>query len=276
MLVLFFFLCAPPRPRVEGTAATIRSLSPYPAKSPYPSDIVTDKFEVVDADFKKGVVAFKHTYHLVEPPAEEEDVDEAARLLACPYPGFETLPNSGLTYGIYDLARDQLRSVFTVYRSTFTKCTTPEESQATLLLSRKQIAAAGLNPDGHAQVVTLTQPNKGLQEFALTVGGKRQAFRTSTVWRESQDEAARRTRCGSDEGVSMGQIEIADHGKGRAVWFRCQRDTYFQMSGGTFIFPQALVRGNQVVFVEQFRFFTHDRTERDREIWSFSKILTPK
>ena len=271
MLPLFVLLAALPN---------IRSLSPYPAKSPYPSDIVTDKFEVVDIDFAKGVAAFRHTYHLAEPPGEEEDVDESARLLSCPYPGFETLPNSGLTYGIYDLTHDQLRSVYTVYRSTFTKCSSPDESKATLLLARKQIAAAGLNPAGHPQVINVPAPSKGLQEFALTVGGKREAFRASTVWRESQDEAARRTRCGIDEGVSMGQVEIAVKGpghevKGRDVWFRCQRDIYFQMSGGTFIYPIAIVRGKQVVFVEQFRFFTHDRTERDREIWSFSKVLTP-
>jgi hypothetical protein len=280
MFAVFFLLLAahrtePANARAEGTANNIRSLSPYPASSPYPSDIVTDKFEVIDADFAKGVVAFKHTYHLVEPPAEEEDVDEAARLLRCEYPGFETMPNSGLTYGIYDLARDQLRSVYTVYRSTFTKCSSSEESQATLLLARKQIAAAGLNPDGHAQVVALSPPSKGLQEIPLTLSGKPRAFRSTTVWHDAEGDDTRRTRCGKEEGVSMGQIEVADHHKGRAIWFRCQRDTYYDMSGGTFIYPQAIVRGDKIVFVEEFRFFTHDRTERDREIWSFTKVLKP-
>ncbi len=253
-------------------APNIRPLDPYPSKSPYPTDIVTDRFEVVDISFEKKMVAFRHVYHLSEPPGEEEDVEESTPLKNCNYMGFEALPYSGMTYGIYDLAKDQLKSVYTVYRSTFTKCTTAEESKQVLLDARKAIMAVGLDPDAKIKAVALPLPAKGVQDFTLTVGAKKEHFRASTLWHDSDEKP--RTRCGSEEGVSLGQIERS--GDKQPFWFRCQHDVYYEMSGGTFIYPFAVVKGAQVVFAEQFRHFTQDRSERDREIWSFSRVLPLK
>ncbi len=255
----------------------IRPFTTHGGQSIYPYEIATDTFEIVDASFDKNVVAFKHVYHLLDYPRQEllRGDDEAPiesnnikppALKSCEYPGLDRFPTSGLTYGIYDLAADKLKHAFTVYASTFGVCTDKPTAEATFQRYKKAMQSVGLDPAKTLPLMPLPGPKNGAQSFALTSKNKSFTFRAENI-RRAQGEAP--NECGDGPMITMGRVEK----QGRLVWIRCQQDMIRSTAGGSIVYPYALVIGKQVVLVEHFRHASHESAARDRELWSFTKVL---
>ncbi len=266
-LALALLLAAPP----------IREL--VQARNAYPVQIQTDVFDVLDVSFEKKLVAFRHIYRLPPPdaPVDDQGSDDllpaqtpgGTELTRCLYPGLRDYPQSGMIVGIYDLAADRLKGAFLIYESTMGACTTPEKYEAARARAEKRFKAEGLASQRSVSALALAEPKDGVQNFVLSNGKKRYEFRATNV-HHSEGEPA--NACGDAFMVTGGVITLA----GKTVWVRCQRDNFRNISGGAFVYPQAIIKGKQAVFVERFRHSSFEEGSPSRELWSFTKIFTLK
>jgi hypothetical protein len=256
--------------------APVRPLTPHAGQRVYPDEIVTDSFEVTDVNIAKGLIAFKHVYQLVEFPPPTIEVDDedaqmqqgisAPRLKPCAYPGLTDKPKAGLTYGIWDLNADKLKQAFTVYESTFTQCTPARAANTVFAHYQETMKTLGLDWKKRSPVQTVPSPKNGEQAFTLTSKTKTIHYRAQNI-RVREDGPDK--ECGDGTMLTMGKVWRED----KPVWVRCQQDSIRATTGGSFIYPQALVIGKKVIFVEAFKWAAHESGARDKELWSFTKPL---
>lgn len=122
-------------------AAQIKGLN----HSPYKTDIKTLSFEVLDINFEKGLVAYKHTYEILVQEDETGTVFQTP--CDCGYAGMQDKPFAGVVLGTYDLNNDAHGKTFIVYESVdgHENCTKIEESQVRLAEAKKHFSEEGLD-----------------------------------------------------------------------------------------------------------------------------------
>ncbi|MCC6808213.1 MAG: hypothetical protein IT381_12380 [Deltaproteobacteria bacterium] len=259
---------APPPP--------IRELNPPPFGKAYPTIIQTDVFDVIDVDWKKQLVAFRHIYRLSErDPAGVDDEGNAlahadgTALKRCAYPGMSDTPYAGLIVGVYDIGNDKLKGAFQIYESTRGECTSEEKAAEQKRSAEQVLKSFGLGPSSRAQVLKLPPPKDGVQSFVLRSKAKSYEL-TATNVRHAADDPP--TVCGNEAMVTAGIVKYG----AMTVWVRCQRDRYRSASGGAFTYPLAVIGDGRLLLVEKFHHSSFETDVPTREMWSFSRILKLK
>ncbi|MFH1574671.1 MAG: hypothetical protein ABIG68_11850 [Acidobacteriota bacterium] len=234
----------------------------------YDTDIATDKFEVLDVDFKNKRAAFRHIYRkriLVSREEDDRRVVKEFPVVDCGYPGMKEYPKSGVALGSYNLETDRMEKVFVVYKSVLDlgKCMTPEESRKALEDAKQCFLSAGLDIN--------RKPAPILPPFVFPLPGGESVELEVESRRLTEDEL-RRFSSGPDEDLPYISAGIVWRGD-EEVYVRLQEDSWRLTSGGTVEFVQAFQDGNQAVLLGRFRF--HDSTIglKDLEWFYFSGIL---
>jgi hypothetical protein len=117
---------------IKPTSISLIGLEVQESHLEYPTSIVTDKFEVLDIDMKKGLAAFRHIYQTVISCNECEEPE----LVNCQYAGMQEFPTSGVILGVYDLTNRKIMKFFVVYSSEVDKASCTSHSQSKQLLSQ--------------------------------------------------------------------------------------------------------------------------------------------
>ena len=113
-------------------------VGPEPARAYAGFAAMTDRFEVLDVDFDKGLVAFKHVAH---PGGFDMEP------INCNYAGMATLPHSGVMLGTWSLKENKTVQTFVVYKPTTdeSECLSHTESEAKLNAAKAHFLEKGLD-----------------------------------------------------------------------------------------------------------------------------------
>lgn len=129
---------------------------------------MTDRFEVLDVDFEKGLVAFKHIAH----PGDFE-----MEPINCNYAGMGTLPHSGVMLGTWSLKENKPVQTFVVYKPAQeeSECMSHTESEANLKAAKAHFLEKGLD-------ITKSPPSLPISDskFKLKAGPGESRFGTLT------------------------------------------------------------------------------------------------
>lgn len=114
---------------------------------PYETWVKTLKFNVLDINTEKKVLAFKHIYELQANYTYDETGEIIERPVDCQYAGMESMPYAGVVLGIFDLESGQYIKTFTVYESCYNieECYSHELSKLKLDSVKQLFAEYGLD-----------------------------------------------------------------------------------------------------------------------------------
>jgi len=203
---------------------------------------VTDKFEVLDISFSKGLVAFKLVAHAL--PMEEEPY-------ACKYAGMQALPVSGVMLGIWDLKASKVQGNWMVYDIAMVaeECTSHEESTKRLNAAKAAFEKAGLD---------IAKKPK-----AVAVGPKDTSFAAARVSWTRKDVADEEDGMGgmmTTVGYKNGETELSF----QIEWQRAMAGTY------EFSIDRAFVEGSRAVLLERHHWGS---MRGDSDIFYFSPVF---
>ncbi|MBN2893982.1 MAG: hypothetical protein JXL97_19085 [Bacteroidales bacterium] len=139
---------------------------------PYEIEIRTLNFIVLDINYEKNVVAFKHVFEMQTQYIYTSDEDEAERHpVNCNYAGMEEYPYAGVVLGIYDLSSGEYLKTFTTYKSCYSteQCFDYETSAKNLDSAKQLFAKYNLNIENKPKPIDFTHTSD--DEFKVSISG---------------------------------------------------------------------------------------------------------
>lgn len=137
---------------------------------PYESGIRTHSFEVLDINWDKQILAFRHVYELQELEVYQPDQETPLKPVNCHYAGMEKTPFAGVILGVYDLRNHLFSDVFKVYSSCYNieDCTDFEESKANLDSAKLVFSDYGLNIEAKPKKLKFSKQEKHSSTLLLS------------------------------------------------------------------------------------------------------------
>lgn len=222
---------------------------------PYPNDIKTIEFTVLDINFDKQLVAFKHVFNLQT--VYDEDGNIYQEPCNCNYTGMQNNPLAGVVLGVYDLSNQQYLKTFIIYNPAYEKsdCYDYSSSSKNLDAAKKFFSENNLD-------ITKKPTPLYFSDDKLTIEGITFTYDNAM---NTDDE-------------TMGEMitisKLYGFYKNKKVLFTVYQDDYYIMaSGGKTYYKAAYKEGDKIVFLSRFDYFSHLAGETDKQTYQFSPIF---
>lgn len=227
--------------------------------SNYHNSILTNEFKVLDINFDKKLLAFKHVY---QPRTQWDEMGEIySEACNCHYVGMEDKPLSGIVMGVYDLSTQSYLKSFIIYNAAYTKedCY-PYELSLKMLDSAKQFFI-----DHDLDITKIPQPlNLDVQgEDVKTFVFENINFKYTNFWEMEWENNIMNTI--SDLWLMSGEERI--------IHQIVQEDNYYMASGGRIDYVSAYKEGDEFIFLNLFYHTSHLAGFSDCEVYHFSPIF---
>ncbi|HOZ29455.1 MAG TPA: hypothetical protein PLL66_00940 [Bacteroidales bacterium] len=225
----------------------------------YHNSILTNEFKVLDINFDKKLLAFKHIY---QPRTTYDEVGEIySKACNCNYTGMEDKPLSGIVMGVYDLSTQSYLKSFVIYNAAYS-----QEDCYTYELSIKMLDSAKQFFIEHDLDIT-----KMPEPISLDVQGdedKTFVFENTkfkyTNFREIEWENNIMNTI-SDLWLMSGEEKM--------IHQIVQDDNYYMVSGGRIDYVSAYKQGDEFVFLNLFYHTSSLAGFSDCEVYHFSPIF---
>ncbi len=217
---------------------------------PYANTITTHKFIVLDINFDKQLVAFKHVFELNTTYDELGEIYE--KPCNCHYTGMkDTL--AGVILGVYDLKNQQYLKTFTIYKSTYNKseCYDHKTSKQKLDAAKLFFKQNGL--DITKKPKPLPFVSKKLEIDGITFTYTNQIENTDSM-------------------LTVSKL-FATNNKQTEIYRVNQHDSYIMASGGNTEYLAAYKQGNKIVLLSVFKYVSHMAGETDQETFQFTPVF---
>ncbi len=230
-------------------------IRPYHS-APYPDNIETISFTVLDINYDSNLVAFKHVYVL------RTVYDEIGELYEqpcnCHYIGMQENPLAGVILGVYDLSKQEYLKTFTIYKSVYydSLCMSYEESKKALDSAKAFFKNHNLDISQKPQPVLFKKLNRS--EYELDIAGRH--FHSTS-------------ERGEDSENFTYEIISKLYYYNQPIYTIIQEDDFVMASGGVVQYIAAYKKGNKIVFLNKFYHENHMAGETDRETYHFTPVF---
>jgi len=231
-----------------------RSDNHYP---PYEIGVKTLEFKVLDINFEKKLVAFKHIFELQEGLFDGPDGEYEANPIDCKYAGMGAYPRAGVVLGIYDLEKGDYLKTFTIYKSCYDPedCYAHEISVLNLDSAKQMFKDYGLDIEKVPKPLKFNENNENLN--SLTIDG----IKFTSSYKNDHENF---------------QTISYLNANGDLLYFIEYFETFIY-SGKVEVFYQAAYKvGNRVVFLN--KYFRENKMygEKSWEFFKFSPVFEIK
>lgn len=235
----------------------------------YDRHIRTNDFVVLDVDFDKGLVAFRHVYQQLD-----INQDGAPATVDCRYAGMEKRPYSGVVLGVYDLKSGTLKKHFVIYRAAtgIGECMKLRESQAALAEAKTYIEKLGLN----VKAKPIADASNAKGEFKANIGRRwvliATASRRATErdWASDPVLSAAERDDSTTSSVTIGEVKTG----GQVIYRSYYGDSWSMGSEGRVDYLSLFTENGKVVILERFRHRTGHLGMTDFEVYNFTPVLS--
>ena len=224
--------------------------------APYPDNIKTISFTVLDINYDTKLVAFKHVFELLTVYDETGNVYEQP--CNCHYTGMGEHPLAGVILGVYDLSKQEYLKTFTIYKSVYydSLCMSYEEAKKNLDSAKAFFKEHNLDISRKPEPIPFQKLS--LSEYEVSLGGHH--FRTVS---ERLDE-------GDDFTY---EIISKLYANDKLIYTIKQEDDFIMASGGVIQYVAAYTKDNKIVFLNKFYHENHLAGETDRETYHFTPVF---
>ncbi len=227
--------------------------------SSYHSAIMTNEFTVLDINFDKKLLAFKHVY---EPRTAWDEMGEIYQQACdCKYAGMEDKKLSGLVLGVYDLSSQKYLKTFIIYNASYEMADCyPYELSVKMLDSAKQFfIEQGLDITKKPQPVALDVKGDSDKTFIY----ENLEFKYNNEWETDWD---------NNTMITSSNLWVVT-GEEKLIHKINQDDNYYMASGGTIDFISAYKEDDEFVFLNLFYHSSHKAGFTDQEVYHFTPIF---
>ena len=220
---------------------------------PYESSVNTIKFKVLDINFDKKLVAFKHIYEL-QPVFT---IDYERNPVDCKYAGMESNPYAGVVLGIYDLEKGAYLKTFTIYESCIEimDCYDHELSAKKLDSAKQLFKDYNLDIDKKPKALLFKKQSK--DSYTLNVNG----INFSSSYINDYDNQKSISYLYADE----------------KLLYYTEHDDNFVMASNAVIFYRAAYRsGEKIVFLNKYFHTNNMEGPKSYEYHYFSPVFQIK
>jgi len=227
--------------------------------SGYHSSILTNEFTVLDINFDKKLLAFKHVYELRTSWNELGEIYQQA--CDCKYAGMENRPKSGIVLGVYDLESQSYLKSFIIYNAAYSKedCSTYEMSVKMLDSAKQFFIEQGLDISIKPQPIALEIKGDKVKSFIF----ENMQFKYSNDWETDWDNNTMITS--SNLWIVTGEEELIHQIN--------QDDRYIMASGGRIDYKYAFRDEDEFVFLNLFYHTSGLAGFTDCEVYHFSPVF---
>jgi len=218
--------------------------------APYPNFITTIEFTVLDINFNKQLVAFKHVFELNTTYDESGEIYE--KPCNCHYSGMkDTL--AGVILGVYDLKNQKYLKTFTIYNVTYDKsdCYDYKTSKQKLDSAKLFFRQNGLD---------ITKKPKPLPFIA----GQFEIEGVKFTYTNQKGDL--------DSMFTVSKLFATKNNK-TEIYRVNQEDRYYMASGGKTEYIAAYKQGDKIVFLSIFNYISNSAGDTDCETYQFSPIF---
>lgn len=201
---------------------------------PYPISISTIEFTVLDINFDKKLLAFKHVFDLRT--AYYDDGETYKEACDCNYSGMNDNPKAGVVLGVYDLSTQEYLKTFTIYNAAYEKseCFDFKTSSENLEAAKKYFIEKGLDISKKPEPIEF-------EDNMLTASGVTFVFSND---RTMNDEDM-------TEMITVSKL-IAMVGSSETIHTVNQTDSYIMASGGDTFYKAAYKKDGKIVLMSIF------------------------
>jgi len=236
----------------------------------YDWDIETHVFEVLDIDWGKGLIAFRHIYRLPDKWDEEGNPYEEA--VNCGYTGMSKYPYAAVVLGIYDVLDLQYHKVWTIYSSVYKEndCMSYEESKQNLDEAKAYFKSLELDIEKKPEYQSFSEPTD--KEREDTQNEKGYLLGSAVLSPENIELECRKIQTTQEDDPVDGYAYGTLYVDGNPVFSRKQEISLAGVGGGTVKFVSVFRKDNKIILLEKFNFY-RAMTGDAKEFYSFSPIL---
>jgi hypothetical protein len=221
---------------------------------PYETGIKTIQFKVLDINFDKNIVAFKHIYEMQECYIMGEEGEVLQKPIDCAYAGMESYPKAGVVLGMYDLAKGEYLKTFTVYESCYESddCYSHERSVQALDSAKQLFKDYGMTIEKCPKPIFYKKEINGTS--SLTLDG----IKFTSSFQNDRD--------------NMATVSTL-YANGTLLFTESFFDNFVMASHGEVLHTAAYKEGDRIVFLSKFFHTNHMEGVRSWEFFQFSPVF---
>jgi hypothetical protein len=231
--------------------------------SPYPNTIEASDFIVLDINFDKNLVAFKHVFKLATVTDEMGEISQQA--CNCRYIGMDSIPYSGVVLGVYDLTKQEYLKIFTIYNAAYEIEDCYEYKLSLIMLDSAKQYFVDNNLD-------ITKKHKPLELFK--VDEHENCFVYNGInFKNTHDS---NTDCDAPMMIIISELSTFQKGNSdssRLIYTIFQQDFYFMAGGGCIDYIAAYEEDGNFVFLNVFNHYNRVAGLSNTETYHFSPVL---
>lgn len=221
---------------------------------PYDIEITTIDFIVLDINFEKNLVAFKHIYKKQTIIYQDDGEIVTLYPIDCNYTGMEENPTAGVILGIYDLENGEYLKTFTIYKSCFEKenCIKYETSAKNLDSAKQLFIDHDLNIFNKPKPTDFNDNQK--DGYNISIAGI---------------DFFSNYKNNYNEGHTMSYLYANDN----LIYSIEQKDFFVMASHGEIKYTSAYTNGQKIVFLNKFFHENHIEGPRSMEFFHFTPVF---
>jgi len=221
---------------------------------PNETDVKTIKFQVLDINFEKKLVAYKHVYELL-PQSTFSSGEEVQYIpVDCKYAGMEVYPKAGVVLGIYDLEKEEYLKTFIIYESCMDikECYEHTYSEDQLNAAKKLFSDYELNIKNIPKAL-LFKKKSDKEKYLMTDG-----ITFSSTFVNDYDNMLTKSFLYVD---------------GELMYYVSHDDNFAMASHGQIYHKAAYKKGNKIIFLSKFFHDNNMEGPRSYEFHYFSPVF---
>ncbi len=221
---------------------------------PYETSIQTLQFKVLDINFEKGFIAFKHIYEMQESFIMGDEGEMIYKPVDCKYAGMESYPRAGVVLGIYDLAKGEYTKTFTVYGSCYEieDCDSHDQSVLKLDSAKQMFKDYGLMIDKNPKGIPFIKQSQDISSLTLD------DFEIKSTFQNDYDNM---------QTISLLEVN------GKNIFTETFDDFFVMASRGEVLHTAAYRNGDKIVFLSKFFHTNNMEGPRSWEFFQFSPVF---
>ncbi|MCF6364738.1 MAG: hypothetical protein L3J35_00900 [Bacteroidales bacterium] len=218
------------------------------------SNVKTIKFKVLDINFDKKLVAFKHIYELQTELFYDTEGEVINVPVDCKYAGMETYPKAGVVLGIYDLEKGTYLKTFTIYESCYElkNCYNHELSEQQLDSAKQMFKNYDLDITKKPKAILFKKKTKDISEIDIN------DINFSSSYKNDYDN----------------QITISYLYANEEILFYTEYEDNFAMASSGRVFYRAAYKENgKIIFLNKYFHDNNMEGSRSFEFHDFSPVF---